>query len=49
MRELLSIPDSKRVWLDIVIGYSVQPLRQKKRKPLQEVVSYNVYKENKNR
>ena len=45
MRELLSIPDSKRVWLDIVIGYSVQPLRQKKRKPLQEVVSYNIYNE----
>lgn len=43
MRELLSIPESKRVWLDIAIGYSVQLLRQKKRKPLQEVVSYNGY------
>jgi len=45
MRELLAIPDSKRVWLDIAIGYSVQPLRPKKRKPLQEMVSYNGYKE----
>lgn len=44
MRELLSIPDSRRIWLDIAIGYSVQPLRQKKRKPLGEIVSYNTYK-----
>lgn len=44
MRELLSIPDSKRVWLDIAIGYSAQPLRPKKRKPLSEVVSYNGYR-----
>ena len=44
MRELLSIPDTKRVWLDIAIGYSIQPLRPKKRKPIQEVVSYNRYK-----
>lgn len=43
MRDLLSIPDSKRVWLDIAIGYGTQPLRTKKRKPLQEVVSYNQY------
>lgn len=45
MRELLSIPDSRRVWLDIAIGYSAQPLRRKKRKPLLEVVSYNGYRE----
>jgi nitroreductase len=44
MRELLNIPKSKRIWLDICIGYSAQPLREKKRKPLQEVVSYNEYK-----
>jgi len=47
MRELLSIPDSKRVWLDITVGYSTQPLRQKKRKEMKEVVSYNTYKNNK--
>ncbi len=44
MRELLMIPNSKRVWLDIAIGYSVQPLRTKKRKPTEEVISYNGYK-----
>lgn len=43
MRELLSISENKRVWLDIVIGYSRQPLRSKKRKSLLEVVSYNGY------
>lgn len=44
IRELLSIPDTKRVWLDIAIGYGAQPLRPKKRKPLSEVVSYNGYR-----
>ena len=44
MRELLSIPDSKRVWLDITIGYSAQPLRKKKRKSISEIVSFNNYK-----
>lgn len=44
MREILSIPDTKRVWLDIAIGYSTQPLREKKRKPKAEIVSYNHYK-----
>lgn len=44
MRELLNIPNSKRVWLDIAIGYSVQPLRQKKRKSIEEIVSYNSYR-----
>lgn len=44
MREILSIPDSKRVWLDITIGYGAQPLREKKRKQIDEIVSYNSYK-----
>lgn len=44
MRELLSIPDSRRVWLDIVIGYSTQTLRSKKRKSKEEIVSYNKYR-----
>ncbi|MDD3787989.1 MAG: nitroreductase family protein [Petrimonas sp.] len=43
MRKLLSIPDTKRVWLDIIIGYSTQPLREKKRKTTAEIVSYNAY------
>ena len=44
MRQLLGIPDSKRVWLDIVIGYSTQPLRPKKRKERGTIASFNQYK-----
>lgn len=47
MRELLGIPKSKRVWLDITLGYGTQPLRAKKRKDLSEIVSYNKYKNKK--
>lgn len=46
MRKLLDIPKTKRVWLDIIIGYSMQPIREKKRKPISEIVSYNTYKNN---
>ena len=44
VRDLLHIPSSKRVWLDIVIGYSTQPLRKKSRKSIKSIVSYNKYK-----
>ncbi len=44
VKELLHIPSSKRVWLDIVIGYSTQPLRKKSRKPMDKILSYNRYK-----
>lgn len=44
VKGLLNIPSSKRVWLDIVIGYSTQPLRKKSRKPIEKIVSYNSYK-----
>lgn len=44
MRELLSIPSNKRVVLDIVVGYSTQADRPKKRKPWEEVVSFNAYR-----
>ena len=44
VRELLNIPSSKRVWLDIVIGYGTQPLRKKKRKSVDKILSYNRYK-----
>ena len=44
VKELLHIPSSKRVWLDIVIGYSSQPLRKKSRKPMDKVLSFNRYK-----
>lgn len=43
VRKLLHIPDRKRVLLDIVLGYSTQPLREKRRKAAQEVISYNKY------
>ena len=43
VRKLLHIPDKKRVILDIVVGYSTQPLREKKRKSADEVISYNKY------
>src|SRR5690554_5498472 len=44
VKGLLNIPSSKRVWLDIVMGYSTQPLRKKSRKPMDTLLSYNRYK-----
>lgn len=44
VKKLLNIPDSRRVVLDIVIGYPAQELRKKKRKSMDEVVSFNSYK-----
>lgn len=44
IKKLLNIPDSKRVILDILIGYPAQELRPKKRKATSEIVSYNTYK-----
>lgn len=43
VKKLLNIPDNKRVVLDIVIGYPFQPLREKKRKATEEIISYNTY------
>ncbi len=43
LRALLGIPSRKRILLDIVVGYSVQPLREKKRKSKEKVVSHNKY------
>ena len=44
VKDLLHIPFSKRVWLDIVIGYGTQPLRKKRRKSVDKILSYNRYK-----
>lgn len=44
MKQLLGVPDNKRIILDIVIGYPAQALRTKKRKSSDEVISYNKYK-----
>ena len=43
LRALLDVPARKRILLDIVIGYSTQPLRDKKRKHMDKVVSNNKY------
>ena len=44
VKDLLHIPSSKRVWLDIVVGYGTQPLRKKSRKNVDKILSYNRYK-----
>ncbi len=44
MKNLLNVPDNRRIVLDIVIGYPAQPIRPKKRKSVDEVISYNAYK-----
>jgi nitroreductase len=43
LRKILSIPRSKRVELIITLGHSLSEHRAKKRKPKEEVVSYNKY------
>jgi nitroreductase len=43
LRKILSVPKSKRVELIITLGYSLSEQREKKRKPLEEIVSYNRY------
>ena len=43
MHDLLHIPTDKHIALDIVLGYSLQPKRIKKRKKQTEIVSYNKY------
>lgn len=43
LRKILSIPRSKRVELIITLGYSLSEQRTKKRKSVNEVVSYNKY------
>ncbi len=44
LSQTLNIPTTKRIVLDIVIGYSTQSTREKKRKASSEIVSYNGYK-----
>ena len=43
IKKILNIPASKRVLLDIIVGYSVQDKKDKKRKELEEIISYNRY------
>ncbi len=43
IKSLLGIPAGKRVMLDIILGYSTQPKRAKKRKEPNKIISYNQY------
>ncbi|MFA6581127.1 MAG: nitroreductase family protein [Paludibacter sp.] len=43
VRKALDIPKNKRVMLVILIGYTAQKQREKKRKSLDEIVSYEKY------
>jgi nitroreductase len=43
VKKLLSIPSSKRVELLITIGYPAREVREKRRKPNGEIMSYNKY------
>jgi len=43
IQKVLDIPKNKRVILVILLGYSIQTLREKKRKEMSEIVSYDKY------
>ena len=43
VKSLTGIPSSKRVLLDVLIGYPVKEKRKKIRKEKEKVVSYNSY------
>ena len=43
IKELVGIPQKKRLLLDITIGYSLKPKKPKVRKPKEKVITYNKY------
>lgn len=43
IQKILNIPKNKHVVLVITLGYSDQPLREKKRKALNQIISYDNY------
>ncbi len=43
IKQIAGIPSSKRLLLDIVIGYATKSDRPKSRKPMDKIVSYNKY------
>lgn len=43
MKRLTGIPSSKRLLLDIVVGYPLKGKRKKIRKPKEKVITYNKY------
>ena len=44
IKQLTGIPASKRLLLDIIVGYPLKEKRKKIRKVKEKVISYNVYK-----
>ena len=43
VKKLLNIPKSKRVPLIITLGYPASETREKRRKDIDDIVSYNTY------
>lgn len=43
IKQMVGIPSSKRLLLDIVIGYAAKPDRSKSRKSMDKIVSFNKY------
>ena len=43
IKKVVGIPDSKRLLLDITVGYPVKEKRRKLRKDKEKVISYNTY------
>jgi nitroreductase len=43
VKKLLGVPKNKRVELIITLGYSLSEQREKRRKPVEDTVSYNKY------
>lgn len=43
MKKILGVPANKRILLDIIIGYPVKPKREKKRKTMEQICSFNKY------
>lgn len=43
VRQTLAIPKNKRVMLVVLLGYSAQPFREKKRKKIEEIVNWEKY------
>lgn len=43
IKKILQVPSEKRILMIILLGYSAQPHRKKKRKSLSEILSFNSY------
>ncbi len=43
IKQLVGIPEGKRLLLDVTVGYPLRPKRPKSRKPAEKVITYNHY------